>query len=512
MSKPVVALVGRPNVGKSTLFNRLAEERLAVVDEIPGTTRDRLMAEAEWVGKPFTVVDTGGIDPTQAGEGRARQPLSVGSAEFIEQIRSQAEIAIQEADAVLFVTDAESGVTPADQEVANILRRNQRPREGQPWPPVLLVVNKADSESRRTQVYQFYELGMGEPYPISALHGTGTGDLLDALVAVFAQEGEEEEDDSVKIAIAGKPNVGKSSLLNRLLGEERAIVSPIPGTTRDAIDTTLEWRGRELRLVDTAGLRRRGKVASGPLAERYSALRALKAIGRADVCVLVLDGLDGLTAQDAHVAGYVVDEGVGLVLAINKWDLVEKDDKTFEEYVGRMRGQAPFLHFAPVVAISALTGLRAGRVLDEAMGIAEERRRRVSTGRLNRVLADAVGRHQPPAVKGRRPRFYYATQAAIEPPTFVLFASDARSVHFSYQRFLENRIRDAFHFEGTPLRLVFRERTKVELEPRSRSSRGSAPTSKGRSGGRSPAQGRPARSAGAAPRGAKTGRKPGRKG
>ena len=266
----------------------------------------------------------------------------------------------------------------------------------------------------------------------------------------------------------GRPNVGKSSLLNQLLGEERAIVSDIPGTTRDAIDTTLEWQGRELRLVDTAGLRRRGKVAAGPAAERYSALRALKAIGRADVCVLVLDAQDGLTAQDAHVAGYVVDDGVGLVLAINKWDLVEKDPKTFEEYVARIRRQAPFLHFAPVVAVSALTGQRVGRVIDEGLKIAAERRRRVPTARLNKVLSDAVARHQPSAVKGRRPRFYYATQAAIEPPTFVLFAGESKSVHFSYQRFLENRIREAFAFEGTPLRLIFRERSRVELEPRKR--------------------------------------------
>ncbi len=271
-----------------------------------------------------------------------------------------------------------------------------------------------------------------------------------------------------RIAIVGRPNVGKSSLLNQLLGEERVIVSDIPGTTRDAIDTMLEWQGRPLRLVDTAGLRRRGKVASGPAAERYSALRALKALGRADVCVLVLDARDGLTAQDAHVAGYVVDEGVGLVLALNKWDLVEKDEKTFEEAVERIRRGAPFLHFAPVLSVSALTGQRVGRVLDEAVEIAAERRRRVPTAQLNRVLSDAVSRHQPSAVKGRRPRFYYATQAAIEPPTFVLFANDADAVHFSYQRFLENRIRDAFRFEGSPLRLIFRERSRVELEPRRR--------------------------------------------
>jgi GTP-binding protein len=271
-----------------------------------------------------------------------------------------------------------------------------------------------------------------------------------------------------RVAIVGRPNVGKSSLLNQFLGEERAIVSEIPGTTRDAIDTALTWEGRELRLVDTAGLRRRGKVASGPAAERYAAVRALKAIGRADVCVLVLDARDGLAAQDAHVAGYVVEEGVGLVVAVNKWDLVEKDEKTFERMVERIHQEAPFLHFAPVLAISALTGQRVGRILDEAVSIAAARRRRIPTAQLNRVLSEAVARHQAPPVKGRRPRFYYATQAAIEPPTFVLFASDAASVHFSYKRFLENRIRDAFRFEGAPLRLVFRERSRVELEPKRR--------------------------------------------
>ncbi len=522
---PVVAIVGRPNVGKSTLFNRFIGERRSIVEDRARTTRDRLYGVAEWNGRRYVVIDTGGleVDPGDAIE---------------ERVQDQARLAIEEADVILFVVDAAAGLTPADQEVAEVLRRASS--------PVVMAINKADNEKLELQGAEFMRFGWSDSAAVSALHGRGTGDLLDLIVAALPEESPEElerkrreaeaedladlveeglapewsaEDDDLdaqedleaagtlddlegaetgpgptpRIAIVGRPNVGKSSLLNQLLGEERAIVSDIPGTTRDAIDTTLEWRGRELRLVDTAGLRRRGKVASGPLAERYSALRALKAIGRADVCVLVLDAMDGLTAQDAHVAGYVVDEGVGLVLAINKWDLVEKDDKTFEEYVSRMRGQAPFLHFAPVVAISALTGLRAGRVLDEAMGIAEERRRRVSTGRLNRVLADAVGRHQPPAVKGRRPRFYYATQAAIEPPTFVLFASDARSVHFSYQRFLENRIRDAFHFEGTPLRLVFRERTKVELE-------------------RSPAQGRSVRSSGSAPRGTKTARKPGRKG
>ena len=512
---PVVAIVGRPNVGKSTLFNRLVGERRAIVEDRARTTRDRLYGVAEWNDRRYVVIDTGGME------------VNPGDA-IEERVQDQARLAIEEADVIVFVLDAAVGLTPADQEVAETLRLATS--------PIVLAVNKADNEKLELQGAEFLRFGWLDSHAVSALHGRGSGDLLDAVVAALPAEsadelerkarearadeiaelveeglvpgfphgdaegfdgfdglvldGDGEAEDgralafeaepapTPRIAMVGRPNVGKSSLLNQLLGEERAIVSDIPGTTRDAIDTTLEWQGREVRLVDTAGLRRRGKVASGPAAERYSALRALKAIGRADVCVLVLDAQDGLTAQDAHVAGYVVDEGVGLVLAINKWDLVEKDDKTFEEYVNRIRGQAPFLHFAPVVAISALTGLRAGRVLDDALEIAAERRRRVPTPRLNKVLADAVSRHQPPPVKGRRPRFYYATQAAIEPPTFVLFASDARSVHFSYKRFLENRIRDAFKFEGTPLRLIFRERSRVELEPRAKAPRSS---SKGRS-------------------------------
>jgi GTP-binding protein len=431
-------------------------------------------------------------------------------------------VAIAEADLIVFLVDARTGLTPADQEVAELLRRAAA--------PVILAVNKADNERLELEGAEFLRLGWDDAHALSALHGRGTGDLLDAIVeslppgsaeelarkrreaavdeladrvdvdldaagpgpepdlaeaglAMASEPYEAVSDEPApvpRIAIVGRPNVGKSSLLNQLLGEDRAIVSEVPGTTRDAIDTTLEWQGRELRLVDTAGLRRRGKVAAGAAAERYSAVRALKAIGRADVCVLVLDAQDGLTAQDAHVAGYVVEEGVGLVVALNKWDLVEKDPKTFEHTVERIRRQAPFLHFAPILAISALTGQRVGRVLDEALAIAAERRRRIPTAQLNRVLADAVARHQPTTVRGRRPRFYYATQAAIEPPTFVLFASDAAAVHFSYQRFLENRIRDEFRFEGAPLRIVVRERSRVQLEPRRQ--RATGPRS-GRHGG-----------------------------
>jgi GTP-binding protein len=480
-------------VGKSTLFNRILGQRQAIVEDQARTTRDRLYGVAEWNGRRFVVVDTGGME------------VNPGDA-IEERVQDQARLAIEEADVILFVVDAALGETPGDLEAAEVLRTARA--------PVLMAINKADNERLEQQGVEFLQLGWEEAYAISALHGRGTGDLLDAIVAALPSESFDEAerkrresetedlaahideeilaarngaDDTVdidgalsiededdadaptpRIAIVGRPNVGKSSLLNRLLGEERAIVSDIPGTTRDAIDTTLEWQGRTVRLVDTAGLRRRGKIASGPAAERYSAVRALKALGRADVCVLVLDARDGLAAQDAHVAGYVTDEGVGLVLAINKWDLVEKDGRTFQEYVAKIRAEAPFLHYAPVVAISALTGQRAGRVLDEALKIARMRRRRISTAALNKTLSAAVARHQPPMVKNRRPRFYYATQATIEPPTFVLFASDAKSVHFSYQRFLENRLRDAFDFSGTPLRFIFRERTRVQLERRKR--------------------------------------------
>ena len=325
MRKPVVALVGRPNVGKSTLFNRLAGEPLAIVDDTPGTTRDRLLSEGEWSGIPFFIVDTGGIDPSEGG----RTPLSVGSAEFIEEIRSQAEIAIQEADVVLFVVDAISGVTPADREVAQILRRSQQIRDGSPYPPVLLVVNKADSAGLRRSAPEFFELGMGEPHPISAVHGTGTGDLLDVLVESFSK-GEPEEDNSIKIAIVGKPNVGKSSLLNRLVGADRAIVSDIPGTTRDAIDTRMDYDGLPLTLIDTAVIRRRGRIERG--VEKYSVIRSLRAIERADVALLVVDATGGLTAQDAHIAGFILDAWKSAVVVVNKWDAVEKDTHTLQQY------------------------------------------------------------------------------------------------------------------------------------------------------------------------------------
>ncbi len=518
---PVVAVVGRPNVGKSTLFNRILGTRHAIVEDRARTTRDRLYGEADWNGRRFLIVDTGGLelepdDPIEA------------------RVQEQARLAIAEADVIVFVVDAAAGITPPDLEAAELLRRATS--------PVLVAVNKADNDRRELEAAEFYALGWEETYPISAAHGRGTGDLLDAIVWALPPETEtelarkareaeaeawardvadgflepmivgaesldgldgegededgaasegpaadvdaaarkwdaaiaaESEDTPVAIAIVGRPNVGKSSLLNALLGEERSIVSEIPGTTRDAIDTTLAYGRSEVVLIDTAGMRRRGKVASGPASERYSALRALRAIARADVAILVLDAVDGLTAQDAHVAGYVVDEGKGLVIAINKWDLLEeKTDRTFDEYVRSIRREVPFLDFAPVVSISAKTGQRVGRALEAAVDVWGERRKRISTGELNRLLGEATRRQVPPLVKGKRPKIFYATQAAVAPPTFVVFAREAGSVHFSYRRYLENQLREAYGFDGTPIKLVFRERSAVEL-PRRRRSGGS---------------------------------------
>jgi GTP-binding protein len=500
---PVVAIVGRPNVGKSTLFNRILGERLAIVEDRARTTRDRLYGDAEWNGRRFVVVDTGGLESAPG--------------DTIEmKVQEQARLAISEAEVIVFVVDAISGPTPADQDAAELLRRARA--------PVIVAVNKADNAKRELDAAEFHAFGWSETYAVSASHGRGTGELLDAIVDALppespeertrrereraadewardvaagrleplivgdeegdgagepeavSEEGEEaaggegrrwdaliaaeSEEAPVAIAIVGRPNVGKSSLLNALLGEERAIVSEIPGTTRDAVDTRLAWGRSEIVLIDTAGIRRRGKVASGPAAERYSTLRALKAIGRADVAILVLDAADGLTAQDEHVAGYVVEEGRGLVLAINKWDLLaEKSDRTFDEFASTIRRAAPFLDFAPVVSISARTGQRVGRALETAVDIWGERRKRVSTGELNRLVRAAVERQAPPMVKGRRPKILYVTQVAVAPPTFVFFAAAADSVHFSYQRYLENRIRERFGFDGTPIRLVFRERT-----------------------------------------------------
>ncbi len=456
MPKPMVALVGRPNVGKSTLFNRLAEERLAVVDDVPGTTRDRLLAESEWSGVVFDIVDTGGIDPTQTGPGKTKQPLSVGSAEYINEIRYQAEIAIREADAVLLITDVLSGVTPADQEVAQILRRTQRERNGELWPPVLLIVNKADNRELRTQALQFYELGMGDPHPISALHGTGVGDLLDELINQLPATGEEEQDDSVKIAIVGKPNVGKSSLLNKLIGQERAIVSPIPGTTRDAVDTSMVYHDIPITLIDTAGIRRRGRIEPG--VEKYSVIRSMRAIERADVALLLIDATTGVTAQDTHIGGYILDSWKSSVVIVNKWDAIEKDTYTMIEYTNHVRQALKFMDYVPVLFISAKTGQRVNQVLPTALKVQEERLVRLSTSQLNRVLQKAQDHHPAPSLKGRQFKFYYGTQVRSEPPTFLLYANDPKLAHFSYLRYLENRLRESYPFQGTPIRLLLRKR------------------------------------------------------
>ncbi|MDH4142907.1 MAG: ribosome biogenesis GTPase Der [Chloroflexota bacterium] len=515
-----MAIVGRPNVGKSTLFNRVVGHRTAIVEDRARTTRDRLYGDAEWNGRRFVVVDTGGLelDPDDPIEAR---------------VQEQARLAIAEADVIVFVVDAASGLTPSDSEAADLLRRATA--------PVIVAVNKADNEKRELEGMEFYAFGWEDTYAISAAHGRGTGDLLDAIVWALPPESDQEvarkereaqaeawadevaagrlepyiaegpegaagedgdgladdealgleeaeaakwdaaiaadsERSPAAIAFVGRPNVGKSSLLNALLGEDRSIVSEIPGTTRDAIDTRLAWGRSEVVLIDTAGIRRRGKVASGPAAERYSTLRALSALSRADVAVLVIDAVEGLTSQDAHVAGYAVEEGKGLVVAVNKWDLVaDKTDRTFDQYTEWIRNEVPFLDFAPIVSISAKTGQRVGRVLELAIDIWAERRKRVATGELNRVLLAATERTPPPPVRGKRPKLFYATQAAVAPPTFVFFASDASAVHFSYRRYLENRLRETFGFDGTPIRLVFRDRASVKLPRRRKARAASSP-------------------------------------
>lgn len=456
MPKPVVALVGRPNVGKSTLFNRLAGERLAVVDSTPGTTRDRLLAESEWNRVIFNIIDTGGIDPSQTGPGGGKQPLSIGSADFIEQIRFQAEQAIQEADAVLFITDVHSGVTPADLEVAQILRQMQQKRDGQPWPPVFLVVNKCDHLTHDELVYQFYELGMGEPYPISSLHGTGTGDLLDALVAAFPVDDEVEEDDSVKIAIVGKPNAGKSTLLNRLIGYERAIVSPIPGTTRDAIDIQFTYNDIPVTLIDTAGIRRRGRIEPG--VEKFSVLRSMKAIERADVALLMVDAETGITAQDTHIAGFILDAWKSTIVVVNKWDAIEKDTHTMNAYTQRIRDELNFMPYVPLLFISAKTGQRVDQVMPLALQVQEERLVRLTTSQINQILQKAQDQHPAPSSAGRQLKIYYGTQVRNDPPTFLLYVNDPKLSHFTYTRFLENRFRETYRFLGTPIRLVLKAR------------------------------------------------------
>jgi GTP-binding protein len=460
MPKPIVAIVGRPNVGKSTLFNRLTGERRAVVDDAPGTTRDRLVGEAEWNGVTFKVIDTGGIEPLPR-VARGEDPLSEGSAQFIPQIRAQAEMAIGEADAVIFMTEVASGISAADREVAQILRRHQRRDEvtGALHPPVVLAVNKSENLKRDAEAVEFYELGMGEPFPFSAMHGTGTGELLDALIAALPPSPPAPaDDDSVKIAIVGRPNVGKSSLLNRLLGEERAIVSPIPGTTRDAVDTPLTFDGQPITLIDTAGMRRRGHIDPG--VEKWSVLRALKAIERADVALLVVDASEPFTQQDAHVAGFIIDEAKSVVVIVNKWDVVEKDEHTLVEYTRQLRLAFKFLDYVPVLFISAKTGQRCAHVLPAALRVQAERMQRIPTSKLNQLVRDAVALN-PPKTKGARLlKISYASQVRVNPPTFLFHVNDPELVHFSYERYLENCLRREYSFTGTPLRLSFRKKNE----------------------------------------------------
>ncbi len=453
MTKPVVALVGRPNVGKSTLFNRLCGEMLAIVDDTPGTTRDRLFGDAEWTGVEFDVIDTGGIDPT---DNSRKEPLSVGSADFIKEIRNQAVIAVDEADIVLFLVDAISGVTPADREVAQILRRNQKVIDGQPTPPILLVANKADSSKQREWVNEFYELGLGDPYPISAVHGTGTGDLLDALVAAFPKQDEEAEEDSVKIAIVGKPNVGKSSLLNRLAGEERSIVSPIAGTTRDAVDTHLDVDGLAVTLIDTAGIRRRGRIDPG--VEKFSVVRSMRAIERCDVALLMIDAVDNISAQDAHIAGFIKDAWKSAIVIVNKWDAVEKDNDTMKEYSQKIRNDLNFVDYVPILFISAKTGQRVDQVMPLALKVQEERLARINTGAFNRIIQEAQDTHAPTSRTGNPLKMYYGTQVRSDPPTFMIYCNNPKLAHFSYLRFLENQIRKEFPFTGTPIHIVLKPR------------------------------------------------------
>lgn len=437
MAKPVVAIVGRPNVGKSLLFNKLAGKRLSIVEDTPGVTRDRLYADCEWNGRVFSIVDTGGIEPHTGDT-------------VLRFMRAQAEIAIAAADVIIFITDIRTGVTASDEAVAQMLLRAKK--------PVLLAVNKADSVGRTDpSLYEFYNLGLGDPHPLSALHGLGTGDLLDACVAHFPpEEDEEAEAERIRVAVIGKPNVGKSSLINRILGEERVIVSDIPGTTRDAVDSEFENKYGRYLLIDTAGLRKRARVEDD--IEYYSVLRAHMAVERADVCLILIDALEGVTEQDTKVAGLAHEAGRVSVIVVNKWDLVEKDEKTMDSKRREIKDRLGFMPYAPVLFISALTGQRVEKLFEDINFVYAQARKRVGTGQLNEVLADAQARVQPPSDKGRRLKVLYMTQTGVCPPHFVVFVNDARLFHFSYRRYLENQIRNTFDFSGTPIRMSVRQR------------------------------------------------------
>jgi GTP-binding protein len=464
-SLPVIAIVGRPNVGKSTLFNRLIGQRLAIISDVSGTTRDRVYGTGEWNGRTFTLVDTGGLE------------LTPGS-DIEERVQDQARVAVEESDLILFVVDAHAGLAPLDYEVADRLRRADA--------PVVLVINKGDNPAREADAVEFYALGFDPAITISAQHGRNTGDLADLIVerlpprseaedAASAEPGDLTEEEMAelaeselgapRVAIVGRPNTGKSTFVNRVLGEERMIVSSVPGTTRDSTDVTIQVDGHEMVLVDTAGIRRRGSIDRG--IERYSVLRSMKAIDSADVAVVMTDATEGYTAQDAHVVGYVLEAYKGLVLVLNKWDAVEKDEHTADQWMKRLRREAPYLSWADIVFASALSGQRVDRILREALRVAEERYRRVPTGELNRLVMDAVRAHPPSHVRNRLPKIFYATQVGVAPPTFVAFVNDPEIVHFSYKRYLENQIRQAYGFLGTPIRLILRQRASEEDARRS---------------------------------------------
>lgn len=438
MGLPLVAVVGRPNVGKSTIFNRIIGERLAIVEDQPGITRDRLYARAEWNGRRFHLIDTGGIE-------------MFGSDELLKSVRAQAELAIEEADVIIFVTDLRTGITGDDEEVARMLYRSNK--------PVVLAVNKVDNPRMADDIYEFYQLGFGDPYALSGAHGTGFGDLLDAVVSRLPEaEDDDYGEDVIKVALIGRPNVGKSSLVNAILGEERVIVSPMAGTTRDAVDTPFEKDGQKYVLIDTAGMRKRGKVYEK--AEKYSVMRALAAIERADVALVVLNGEEGIIEQDKHIAGYAHEAGKASIIVVNKWDAVQKDDKTMQRMTRMIRDHFQFMDYAPVVFVSALTGSRVQRLFPVIQHVAEQHAMRIPTPVLNDLISDATAANPPPTDKGRRLRINYATQVAVKPPSFVLFVNDPELVHFSYERYLENRIRAAFTFEGTPIRIMVRKKSE----------------------------------------------------
>ncbi|MFB7140907.1 ribosome biogenesis GTPase Der [Gottfriedia sp. NPDC056225] len=435
MSKPTVAIVGRPNVGKSTIFNRIVGERISIVEDIPGVTRDRIYSSGEWLNQEFSLIDTGGID--------------IGDEPFLEQIRQQAEIAIDEADVIIFLTNGREGVTAADEEVAKILYKTKK--------PVVLAVNKVDNPEMRSDIYDFYALGFGEVFPISGSHGLGIGDLLDEVVKHFPEKEEENYDEeTIKFSLIGRPNVGKSSLVNALLGQERVIVSNVAGTTRDAVDTPYSKDGQDYVIIDTAGMRKKGKVYEST--EKYSVLRALRAIERSDVVLVVLDGEEGIIEQDKKIAGYAHQAGRSVVIVVNKWDAVEKDEKTMNEFIENIRAHFQFLDYAPIVFLSAKTKKRTQTLLPMINKACESHSLRVPTNVLNDVIMDAIAVNPTPTHNGQRLRVYYATQVAIKPPTFVVFVNDPELLHFSYERFLENRIRDAFDFEGSPIRIIGRAR------------------------------------------------------